>query len=160
MQEWYLGWEKLSCLERCPHFMGQQSRGSTVWVPSINFKFWHKVELSLFCVSVTALSRISDQYAVAFGGFADKRAIPYAFPNQDPRAYHLLATWVWLLLRTCCECSEWAALVIWMIFLILPYSSMRGSWGMCVNIMHAMPCALTLAFLECYKLYEGGLYGI
>ena len=25
MQEWYLGWEKVSCLERCPHF-----RGSTV----------------------------------------------------------------------------------------------------------------------------------
>ena len=54
--------------------------------------FWQKVELGLFCVSVTALSRISDQYAVAIGGFADKRAIPYAFPNQDPRAYHNLAT--------------------------------------------------------------------
>ena len=46
----------------------------------------------LSCVSVTALSRISDQYEVAFGGFADKRAIPYAFPNQDPRTYHNLAT--------------------------------------------------------------------
>ena len=22
MQEWYLGWEKVSCLERCPHFRG------------------------------------------------------------------------------------------------------------------------------------------
>ena len=20
MQEWYFGWEKVSCLERCPHF--------------------------------------------------------------------------------------------------------------------------------------------
>ena len=26
MQEWYLGWEKVSCLERCPH----RERGSTV----------------------------------------------------------------------------------------------------------------------------------
>ena len=22
IQEWYLGWEKVSCLERCPQFMG------------------------------------------------------------------------------------------------------------------------------------------
>ena len=22
MQEWYLGWEKVSCLERCPQFRG------------------------------------------------------------------------------------------------------------------------------------------
>ena len=22
MQEWYLGWEKVPCLERCPHFRG------------------------------------------------------------------------------------------------------------------------------------------
>jgi hypothetical protein len=36
---------------------------------------------------VEALSNISTQYAVAFGGFADKRAIPYAFPNQDPDTY-------------------------------------------------------------------------
>ena len=26
LKEWYLGWEKVSCLERCPRF-----RGSTVY---------------------------------------------------------------------------------------------------------------------------------
>jgi protocadherin alpha len=36
---------------------------------------------------VSALQTISERYAVAFGGFGDKRAIPYALPNQDPRAY-------------------------------------------------------------------------
>ena len=33
MQEWYLGWEKVSCLERCPHFRSvliERERGSTV----------------------------------------------------------------------------------------------------------------------------------
>ena len=25
MQEWYLGWEKVSCLGRCPHFRGCKS---------------------------------------------------------------------------------------------------------------------------------------
>ena len=28
MQEWYLGWEKVSCLERCPQFI-ERERGST-----------------------------------------------------------------------------------------------------------------------------------
>jgi hypothetical protein len=36
---------------------------------------------------LAALSDISEQYAVAFGGFADKRAIPYSFPSQDPMTY-------------------------------------------------------------------------
>ena len=31
MQEWYLGWEKVSCLERCPH----RERGSTVSIAII-----------------------------------------------------------------------------------------------------------------------------
>ena len=33
MQEWYLGWEKASCLERCPQFRGvliERDSGSTV----------------------------------------------------------------------------------------------------------------------------------
>ena len=33
MQEWYLGWEKVSCLERCPQFRNiliERERGSTV----------------------------------------------------------------------------------------------------------------------------------
>ena len=33
VQEWYLGWEKVSCLERCPQYSGvssQRERGSTV----------------------------------------------------------------------------------------------------------------------------------
>ena len=30
MQEWYLGWEKVSCLERCPQFRSVRERGSTV----------------------------------------------------------------------------------------------------------------------------------
>jgi hypothetical protein len=36
---------------------------------------------------VAALSNISEQYAVAFGGFADKRAIPYSLPGQDAMTY-------------------------------------------------------------------------
>ena len=33
MQEWYLGWEKVPCLERCPHFMSiLRERGSTVGI--------------------------------------------------------------------------------------------------------------------------------
>ena len=47
--------------------------------------FCSYIEFSLS--PVAALSNISDQYAVAFGGFADKRAIPFSLPNQDPRAY-------------------------------------------------------------------------
>ena len=31
LKEWYLGWEKVSCLERCPHYRGVLiERGSTV----------------------------------------------------------------------------------------------------------------------------------
>ena len=35
-QEWYLGWEKVSCLERCPQFMSvlierERERGYTVF---------------------------------------------------------------------------------------------------------------------------------
>ena len=33
MQEWYLGWEKVSCLERCPQFRSvlvERERGYTV----------------------------------------------------------------------------------------------------------------------------------
>ena len=37
MQEWYLGWEKVSCLERCPQFrsvlLGRE-------VPLYNYKFY------------------------------------------------------------------------------------------------------------------------
>ena len=46
-----------------------------------------KFVISAMLFSVDTLSKISNQYAVAFGGFADKRAIPYAFPSQDPLAY-------------------------------------------------------------------------
>ena len=27
MQEWYLGWEKVSCLEKCPQFRGVRIEG-------------------------------------------------------------------------------------------------------------------------------------
>ena len=37
--------------------------------------------------TVATLSNISQEYAVAFGGFADKRAIPYSLPSQDPMTY-------------------------------------------------------------------------
>ena len=35
MQEWYLEWEKVSCLERCPQFRSvliERERGSTVYL--------------------------------------------------------------------------------------------------------------------------------
>ena len=42
----------------------------------------------LLALTVSRLSHISEDYAVAFGGFGDKRAIPYALPSQDPRVYY------------------------------------------------------------------------
>ena len=44
--------------------------------------------LNVFLFSVDALQNISDRYAIGFGGFADKRALPYALPSDDPKTYH------------------------------------------------------------------------
>ena len=43
--------------------------------------------LNAFLFSVEALQNISDRYAIGFGGFADKRALPYALPSDDPKTY-------------------------------------------------------------------------
>ena len=53
-------------------------------VPS-NFGYEFSPRVS-YC-TVAALSNISQEYAVAFGGFADKRAIPYSLPSQDAMTY-------------------------------------------------------------------------
>ena len=34
-----------------------------------------------------ALNNISEKYAVGFGGFVEKRAVPFALPNDDKRTY-------------------------------------------------------------------------
>ena len=34
-----------------------------------------------------ALNNISEKYAVGFGGFGEKRAVPSALPNDDKRTY-------------------------------------------------------------------------
>ena len=49
MQEWYLGWEKVSCLERCTHFRSVliRERGSTVYkyVRSITYCVYNYVHI-------------------------------------------------------------------------------------------------------------------
>ena len=31
MQEWYLGWENVSCLERCPQFRAHKNKSGIGW---------------------------------------------------------------------------------------------------------------------------------
>ena len=53
MQEWYLGWEKVSCLERCPQFMGVSIVLTFVLVLCVrSHGFSHTLERKQLCVCV------------------------------------------------------------------------------------------------------------
>ena len=56
MQEWYLGWEKVSCLERCPQFRSVliRERGSTVYkyVRSITYCVYNYVHIRTYVCGV------------------------------------------------------------------------------------------------------------
>ena len=50
----------------------------------------HKIvvnDLTFLLSVVQALQSISEEYAVAFGSFGDKRAIPYAISSDNINAY-------------------------------------------------------------------------
>ena len=55
MQEWYLGWEKVPCLERCPQFRSvliERERGSTVYQKFIDVTLFLVNSVSEFSIIV------------------------------------------------------------------------------------------------------------
>ena len=67
MQEWYLGWEKVSCLERCPQFRSvliETERGSTVYinvisVATVNVELMFRLDSDIMNTSYTVTCTIT-----------------------------------------------------------------------------------------------------